>query len=85
LRPNGKALIVDLRRDASPAAVNQMVDEMGLNRVNTLFTKWAFKFMLLKNAYTKEEIQRIAAQTSFGRCDIRGDAVGMEIWLDKRP
>ena len=83
LRPNGKALIVDLRRDASPAAVNQMVDEMGLNRVNTLFTKWAFKFMLLKNAYTKEEIQRFAAQTSFGRCEIRGDAVGMEIWLEK--
>ncbi len=83
LRPNGKALIVDLRRDASRAAVNQMVDEMGLNRVNTLFTKWAFKGMLLKNAYTMDEIRHFAAQTSFKKCDIHTDSVGMEIWLTK--
>jgi ubiquinone/menaquinone biosynthesis C-methylase UbiE len=83
LRSDGTALIVDLRRDASRAAVNQMVDEMGLNRVNTLFTKWAFKGMLLKNAHTPDEIRRFVSQTSFQECDIHADAVGMEIWLRK--
>lgn len=56
---------------------------MGLNRVNRLATKWAFKLMLLKTAYTKGEIQRFVSQTSFRQCKIREDAIGMEIWLEK--
>jgi ubiquinone/menaquinone biosynthesis C-methylase UbiE len=83
LRPDGKALISDLRRDASPTGINQAVDRMGLNRVNTFITKWTFKHFLLKNAYAKEDIQRFVSQTSFGECDIRENAIGMEIWLAK--
>ena len=83
LTPGGQALIVDLRRDASRPAVNAMVEAMGLNWINTLFTKLTFSQMLLKNAYTPAEIEALVAQTRFGRCDIRTDAVGMEIWLKK--
>ncbi len=83
LRPGGQALIVDLRRDASGAAVDQMVDEMGLKRVNTLLTKWAFKLMLLKRAYTQDTISQFVSQTNFRKCDIRADTIGMEIWLTK--
>ena len=83
LRPGGKALIVDLRHDASHAAVDQMVNEMGLNTINTFFTKWSFRLMLLKNAYTTKEIQQFAAQTKFGKAEIHEDAIGMAIWLGK--
>lgn len=83
LRPNRQALIGDLRRDASRAAVNQMVDEMGLNRVNTFLTKWTFKGMLLKNAYTPAEIRQLVSQTGFKKCEIHEDAIGMAIWLTK--
>jgi ubiquinone/menaquinone biosynthesis C-methylase UbiE len=83
LRPAGKALIVDLRGKASRDDVYRMVREMNLNRVNALFTRWAFRFMLLKNAYTPEEIRKFVGQTKFRQCDIRTDAVGMEIWLTK--
>jgi ubiquinone/menaquinone biosynthesis C-methylase UbiE len=83
LRPSGQALIVDLRRDAPPAAINAAVSAMGLNRVNTFITKWTFKHFLLKNAYTTEEIRRFVSQTGFVQCDIRRDAIGMEIWLEK--
>ena len=40
LKPGGKALIVDLRRDASRADVDRMVREMDLNWLNALFTRW---------------------------------------------
>ena len=83
LRPGGKALIVDLRRDASRADVDRMVKDMGLNWLNALFTQAAFKLMLLKNAYTPNEIRQLVAQTKFRQCDIRTDSVGMEIWLTK--
>ena len=83
LRPGGKALIVDLRHDASRADVDRIVKEMDLNWFNALFTRGAFKLMLLKNAYTPDEIRQLAAQTKFRRCDIHTDTVGMEIWLQK--
>jgi ubiquinone/menaquinone biosynthesis C-methylase UbiE len=83
LKPGGKALIVDLRRDASRAAVDRLVDDMDLSWPNALFTRWTFRLMLLKTAYTPAEIRQFVAQTKFRQCDIRSDAVGMEIWLTK--
>jgi len=83
LTPGGQALIVDLRRDVSRAAVNAMVEAMGLNWINTWFTKLTFQQVLLKNAYTPDEIEALVAQTRFSHCDIRTDAIGMEIWLKK--
>ena len=56
---------------------------MGLNAINRQLTKWAFKFFLLKNAYTGAQIQQMVAQTAFGHADIRQDAIGMEIWIQK--
>jgi len=83
LKPGGKALIVDLRHDASRADVDRMVEEMGQSWLNALFTRGAFKLMLLKNAYMPDEIRQLVKQTSFRQCDIHTDTVGMEIWLTK--
>ncbi len=83
LKPGGQALIADLRRDASRADVDQMVREMNLNRVNAFMTRGAFHMMLLKTAYTPDEIRRFAAQTPFRQCDIHTNTVGMEVWLTK--
>ena len=43
----------------------------------------AFRLMLLKSAYTPEEIRQFVKQTPFRQCDIHTDTVGMEIWLTK--
>jgi ubiquinone/menaquinone biosynthesis C-methylase UbiE len=83
LKPGGTALISDLRGDASPADINAHIATLRLGRINTLITKWTFKYFLLKNAYTRAEINRLVAQTPFDRCEIRSDAIGMEIWLEK--
>jgi ubiquinone/menaquinone biosynthesis C-methylase UbiE len=83
LKPGGQALISDLRRDASRADVDQLVREMNQNRVNAFMTRSAFHMMLLKTAYTTDEVRRFAAQTPFRQCDIHTNTVGMEIWLTK--
>lgn len=85
LKPGGRALIQDLRCDASLEDINVHVNSMGLSRINSLITKWTFKHMLLKNAYTKAEIRQLASQTDFAKCDIHENVVGMDIWLEKRP
>ena len=83
LKPGGQALINDLRGDASSADIRTLVNNMGLNPVNKFITKWTFKNILLKNAYTKPAIQQFVSQTDFTNLDIHEDNVSMEIWLGK--
>lgn len=83
LRPGGRAVILDLRRDASPAAVNDCVNGMGLGFINRLLTKLAFRCMLLKRAYTQEQFREMALQTPFKRCDILAEPLGLEVSLTK--
>lgn len=83
LKPRGKALIIDLRRDASREEINKYVNSLGLSWINKLITKWTFKLFLLKKAYTSEEMREMVAQTRFARPDIHEDTVGMSIWLQK--
>jgi ubiquinone/menaquinone biosynthesis C-methylase UbiE len=83
LKPGGQALIIDLRRDVSKESINQAVDDMHVGAVNGVITKMTFRFMLLKRAYTRKEIEDLIAQTKFRGADIRENPLGMEITLSK--
>ena len=66
LRPGGLALILDLRPDASPADIAAYVKGKRMGWLNALLTRWTFKHMLLKRAYTPQQFRQMAAQTPFG-------------------
>lgn len=83
LRPGGRGVIIDLRGDASPSALSRHVDGMGLSGFNRLMTKLAFRTMLVKSAYTKEQFQHMLAQTGFSRVDITEAEIGLEITMVK--
>jgi len=84
LRPNGKACIVDLRRDVPLATINKHIkDDLHMSGINAAFTKLVFRTFLLKNAYTKAQIESLVSQTNFGQAKIIEDALGMDIWLEK--
>ncbi len=83
LKPDGRALIIDLRRDAGIESINKAVENMRLSPVNRLVTKLTFRFMLLKRAYTKEEFETMAAQTRFGKAELHEDGIGFEVSLKK--
>jgi ubiquinone/menaquinone biosynthesis C-methylase UbiE len=83
LRPGGRGLIIDLKRNASPEAVNHAVDRMGLSWFNRIMTKGVFRMMLIKSAYSKEEFERMLEQTNFSREEIIEEGIGFEIWMTK--
>jgi len=85
LKPGGKALIVDLRKDASQESINQAVDDMRVGALNALITKLTFRFMLLKRAYTRRGFEQLLAQTKFREAQIREDSIALEILLTKEP
>jgi ubiquinone/menaquinone biosynthesis C-methylase UbiE len=83
LKPAGKALIVDLRPDASAEAINAEVKKMGLGLLNALLTKLAFKHMLLKRAYSQEQFRQMASQAPFQACEVQEGPIGLAVWLTK--
>jgi ubiquinone/menaquinone biosynthesis C-methylase UbiE len=83
LKPGGKAVIQDLRSDASAEAIRAQVAAMGLGRINSLLTKWIFKHMLLKRAYSEEQFRSMASESPFRACEIRADPIGLEVALAK--
>ena len=83
LKPGGRALIIDLRRDVPRRSVSQAVDEMRLGRVNTLMVKLTFRFMLLKRAYTRDEFERMLAETKFEGIGIKEERLGLEVSLQR--
>jgi len=83
LKPGGRALIIDLRGDASPALISNHVDRMGLSTFNRLMTKLAFRTVLLKSAYTKQQFMEMLAQTEFCKVDIAEAEIGLEISMER--
>ena len=84
LKPGGQALIIDLRRNASKQDLDQASNDMHLNAVNGVIVKLTFRFMLLKRAYTKSELEKMIAQTKFESGEIRENPIGLEVMLHKR-
>ena len=83
LKPGGRAVINDLRKNASRAAIRSAVAGMGLGRVNAWLTRLIFRRVLLQRAYTLEDMRRMAAESPFGGCTIECDLIGMEVTLTK--
>jgi ubiquinone/menaquinone biosynthesis C-methylase UbiE len=81
LRAGGTALIIDLRKDFSRAAINDYVSGRGM--INAAIIKFTFNTILKKRAYTRDSIAQLVSQSQFRHGDIHLDPVGYELWLRK--
>lgn len=81
LKASGTALIIDLRKDFSPQALNDYVS--GRGKLNAAIIKLTFNTMLKQRAYTKESLAQLVSQSKFGQGDFRLDPIGFELWLRK--
>jgi ubiquinone/menaquinone biosynthesis C-methylase UbiE len=83
LRPGGKALLIDMRRDASMASISQYVEGLGVSRLNRWFMMFVFRNMLIKRAYSLEEIHRMAKEAGWVEPRIDSAPMGFEAWMRK--
>jgi ubiquinone/menaquinone biosynthesis C-methylase UbiE len=83
LKPGGRALIIDLRGDASMESIRRAVKEMHVGGLNALITRLTFRFMLLKRAYTRQQFEQLLAQTDFGPVQIKEDLIAYELSLER--
>jgi ubiquinone/menaquinone biosynthesis C-methylase UbiE len=84
LKPGGRAIIMDLRKDTSWEEIVAYVDGLKISRANTWITKFIFKHMLLNRAYTEGQMTSLVGESEFKSCEIIKAAVGMEVRLSRQ-
>jgi ubiquinone/menaquinone biosynthesis C-methylase UbiE len=82
LKSGGKAIIIDLRKDASAADIAAEVVGMKLGWLNSLITRITLHW-LTRRAHSKEAFRQMASQTPFQTCAIQEISIGLEITLKK--
>lgn len=82
LRNGGMAVIQDMWKDATDATIREEVSAMRLNPVNAFMTGQSLT-MLRRRAYTKEQFERLAAESAFGGGEIETSGIGIEMRLKK--
>lgn len=83
LRPGGQAIIGDLCKDASIDQINAYLLHSGRNRFDAWLTRWIFRHMLIKRAYTREQFLDMARQSRFGDCQVDPADLGIEVHFSK--
>ncbi|MGB6205606.1 class I SAM-dependent methyltransferase [Mycobacterium sp.] len=83
LRPGGTALVLDLRKDVSMSEIRKYFGATGLSAIERWMTLAAFRFMLLKRAYTPVQLETMLADIPFRSKEIRLVDIGVELWLQK--
>lgn len=83
LVPGGRASIIDLRKEASLADIDGEVAGMQMSALNAVLTRWTFRAMLLKTAYTREAIDAMVSQSRFAKGEVVQDGIGFELRLVK--
>ena len=83
LRPGGKPLIVDLRKDASLDDINAYVNGSGRSWFDSLMTRWIFRSFLIKRAYTIQDFHNMAKKSRFGSCQIDASPIGLNVHFEK--
>ena len=83
LKAGATALIIDLRGDFSPQALNDYL--RGRDAFSAAILKLTFNTLLKKRAYIRDSLAQLVSQSQFGQGDIRLDPLGFELWLRKTP
>lgn len=85
LHPGGETTIVDLCKDTSTEEIDRYVNQSGRSRIDAWMTKWTFRHVLLKRAYTKDQFVQMAKESRFGACQINPVSVAFEVRFAKGP
>lgn len=83
LVPGGVAVIGDLRKDATLEDIDSYIRQSKRNWIDSWLTRWTFRRILLKRAYTEDMFVEMAKQSRFGKCRIGIDTVGLVVRLEK--
>jgi ubiquinone/menaquinone biosynthesis C-methylase UbiE len=81
LRPGGRALVADLRRDVTSAEIDECLRGAGLGPLGAWAARWAFRLILTRRAYTRERMSALADAAGFSGREIAASGLSFELSL----
>jgi ubiquinone/menaquinone biosynthesis C-methylase UbiE len=81
LRPGGRALLIDMRRDIRPAEIRRYVDGLDVGLLNRWFITLSFRTFLVHRAYRLDDIQTMATKAGWSNALIETAPLGFEAWM----
>jgi hypothetical protein len=82
LRAGGRAVIQDLRKEASEADIDLEVENQNVGAVSGFISKRILAW-LRNRAYSASHFESLVAESNFRTCAIRSDGIGLEVRLEK--
>jgi len=83
LKPGGRALVIDLRKDVNKKALDDYIRGLKVGILDAFMMKWTFRLMLIRRAYTKQQFVEFISQGGFDNSEIQETPIGFEITLSK--
>jgi ubiquinone/menaquinone biosynthesis C-methylase UbiE len=83
LKPGGRALIIDLSKDASMDDIEAYIRQSNLGLANSIIYKATFRYLLLPRAYSSQQFEAMALSSAFAGAHITTAAIGVEVTLQK--
>lgn len=82
LRPGGRAILQDMRKESTDESIRQEVRVMKLGAISSFMTRRTL-FSLRRRAYSKEDFEGFARRSPFGSCTVTSYGIGQEVRLRK--
>jgi len=83
LKTGGRAIILDLRKDASTRDIDAYIKSADRGWLNSFIIRVAFRCLLIPRAYSREQFREMASSSRFGGCAVLESGIGFEIVLKK--
>ena len=83
LKPGGRALILDLRKDASIDDIDAYIRQSNLGWANSVIYKVTFRYLLLPRAYSRQQFVEMASKSAFEGARVDTSGIGFEVSLQK--
>ena len=82
LRPGGRALLIDMRRDATDASIEDELAKMRLGRIDAFMTRGALR-SLRSRAYSHAELARMVGEAGFAAVEIDAGPIGFKVRMTR--
>jgi len=83
LAPGGRAIIMDLRKDASLDDIDRYIGQTDRGWVNSVIYRVIFRHLLLPRAYSRQQWVEMSSSSAFAGARIDASGIGFEVTLCK--
>ena len=83
LKPAGRAVIMDVRKDASILDIDAYIRSVGWGWKTALINRAIFRYLLIPRAYSREQFVRMTEGSRFRGSAISESGIRFEIVLEK--